>query len=61
LQRFKGLPAQEREMWMPGVKVTEAGNPRDYDAAKKVTGRKGHMVVDTQGLLLCGSAQILIA
>lgn len=34
------------------VKTTEAGGPRGYDAAKKVAGRKRHIAVDTQGLLL---------
>jgi len=34
------------------VKTTEAGSPSGYDAAKKVTGRKRHIAVDTQGLLL---------
>jgi putative transposase len=34
------------------VKTTEAGGPRGFDAAKKVTGRKRHIAVDTQGLLL---------
>ncbi len=34
------------------VKATESGSPRGYDAAKKVNGRKRHIVVDTQGLLL---------
>ena len=34
------------------VKTTEAGGPRGYDAAKKVVGRKRHIAVDTQGLLL---------
>jgi putative transposase len=34
------------------VKTTESGGPRGYDAAKKVKGRKRHMAVDTQGLLL---------
>jgi len=34
------------------VRTTEAGGPRGYDAAKKVTGRKRHIAVDTQGLLL---------
>jgi putative transposase len=34
------------------VKTTEAGGPRGYDGAKKVTGRKRHVVVDTMGLLL---------
>ena len=34
------------------VKTTESGGPRGYDAAKKVMGRKRHVAVDTQGLLL---------
>lgn len=34
------------------VKTTEAGGVRGYDAGKKVMGRKRHIVVDTQGLLL---------
>ncbi len=34
------------------MKTTEAGGPRSFDAAKKVTGRKRHIAVDTQGLLL---------
>jgi putative transposase len=34
------------------VKTTEAGGVRGYDGAKKVTGRKRHIAVDTMGLLL---------
>lgn len=34
------------------VKTTESGGPRGWDAAKKVNGRKRHIAVDTQGLLL---------
>jgi putative transposase len=34
------------------VKTTESGGPRGWDAAKKVRGRKRHLAVDTQGLLL---------
>jgi len=34
------------------VKTTEAGGPRGYDAGKKVSGRKRHLLVDTLGLIL---------
>jgi putative transposase len=34
------------------VKTTEAGGPKGYDAGKKLTGRKRHIVVDTLGLLI---------
>lgn len=34
------------------VRTTESGGPRGYDAAKAVKGRKRHIAVDTQGLLL---------
>ena len=34
------------------VKTTESGGPRGYDAAKKINGRKRHIAVDTQGLVL---------
>jgi putative transposase len=34
------------------VKTTEAGGLRGYDAGKKTTGRKRHLVVDTLGLIL---------
>jgi putative transposase len=34
------------------VRTTEAGGERGYDAGKKVTGRKRHVVVDTLGLLI---------
>jgi transposase len=32
-----------------GVKTTEAGGPRGYDAGKKINGRKRHTLVDTAG------------
>jgi len=35
------------------VKTTCVPGERGYDAAKKVMGRKRHMLVDTMGLLLC--------
>ena len=34
------------------VKTTESGGPRGFDAAKRLKGRKRHLVTDTQGLLL---------
>jgi transposase len=34
------------------VKTTESGGPRGYDAAKKITGRKRHVVTDTAGLMV---------
>jgi putative transposase len=34
------------------VKTTERGGVRGYDSAKKINGRKRHILVDTMGLLL---------
>jgi putative transposase len=34
------------------VKTTESGGPRGYDAAKRVKGRKRHIVTDTTGLMV---------
>lgn len=34
------------------AKTTESGGPRGFDVAKRVKGRKRHMVTDTQGFLL---------
>jgi putative transposase len=34
------------------VKTTESGGPRGFDAGKKIKGRKRHIVVDTEGLLV---------
>jgi putative transposase len=34
------------------VKTTEKGGPHGYDGAKKLNGRKRHLLVDTTGLLL---------
>jgi putative transposase len=41
------------------VKTTEQADSKGYDAAKKVTGRKRHIVVDTLGLLL--EAEVTVA
>jgi putative transposase len=41
------------------VKTTAVGGPRGYDGGKKVHGRKRHLLVDTQGLVL--RAQVLPA
>jgi len=35
------------------VKTTESGGPRGYDAGKKIRGKKRHLLVDTERLLLC--------
>jgi len=35
------------------VKTTEVGGPKGYDAGKKVSGRKRHIIVDTQGHIIC--------
>jgi putative transposase len=34
------------------VKTTETGGPRGYDAGKKITGRKRHIITDTLGFLV---------
>jgi putative transposase len=34
------------------VKTTESGGPRGFDAAKRIKGRKRHIVTDTHGLML---------
>ena len=34
------------------VKTTESGGPRGFDPAKRIKGRKRHIVTDTSGLLL---------
>lgn len=34
------------------VKTTESGGPRGFDAAKRVKGRKRHIITDTSGLIL---------
>jgi putative transposase len=34
------------------VKVADQGGPRGYDAGKKISGRKRHLLVDTLGLVL---------
>src|SRR6185503_7096356 len=39
------------------VKTTESGGPRGFDMAKKVKGRKRHIVTDTEGSLLVARVQ----
>lgn len=39
------------------VKTTESGGPRGFDMAKKVKGRKRHIVTDTEGSLLAVRVQ----
>jgi putative transposase len=39
------------------VKTTGVGGERGYDGAKKVKGRKRHLLVDTQGLVLKAKVQ----
>ena len=34
------------------VKTTQFGGPSGYDADKKIEGRKRHIVVDTEGILI---------
>ena len=42
-------------------KTTESGGPRGYDAAKKIKGRKRHIVTDTGGLLVGAAPMSKIA
>lgn len=35
------------------VKTTQTGGQRGYDGAKRIKGRKRHLLVDTLGLLIC--------
>ena len=34
------------------ARTTEMGGPRGYDGGKKISGRKRHLLVDTQGLII---------
>jgi len=34
------------------ARTSEAGGERGYDGGKRISGRKRHLVVDTQGLIL---------
>jgi putative transposase len=37
------------------MKTTEVGGPKGYDAGKKVSGRKRHIIVDTEGRIICAA------
>jgi putative transposase len=36
----------------PSIKTSLVGGPRGYDGGKKINGRKRHLLVDTQGLII---------
>ena len=39
-------------LWTESVKITSRGGFHGFDGAKKVNGRKRHVLVDTQGLMM---------
>ena len=51
-QEKPGRPRRTASIDSQSVPATEGGEARGYDAHKKVTGRKRHIVVDSLGLLL---------
>ena len=53
-KRCTSCRASRRQARESGYDVSDIGGPRGYDAGKKITGRKRHVLVDTLGLLLRG-------
>ena len=41
------------------VKTTEVGGKRGYDGGKKVKGRKRHLLVDTEGLVVKARVHVM--
>jgi putative transposase len=42
------------------IRSAEGGEERGFDAAKKITGRKGHLIVDTMGFVLLTIVTVLV-
>lgn len=51
-RQHRGVDPTAAVLDSQSVKTSPQGGPKGYDAAKKVQGRKRHLVTDTQGLLI---------